>query len=79
MHPLRIEPKTLWKHIKVLTTKPLQLFIDKNEKVWSLLCFAKSLLILLKNSNFNVAIFLIFFCKIYSNATNKKMILKLIQ
>jgi hypothetical protein len=28
-HPSKIEPKTLWKHIKVVTTKPLQELINK--------------------------------------------------
>jgi hypothetical protein len=32
MHPSRIEPKTLWKHTQVLTTK-LQDFNNKEEKV----------------------------------------------
>jgi hypothetical protein len=34
MHPSNIEPKTSWKHIKVLTTKPLQHFINKDKKVY---------------------------------------------
>jgi hypothetical protein len=33
MHLSKIESKTLWKHTKVLTTKPLQNFINKDEKV----------------------------------------------
>jgi len=32
MHPPRIENKMSWKHTKVLTTKPLQHFMKKNEK-----------------------------------------------
>jgi len=31
MHQLRIKPQTSWKHIKILTIKPLQHFINKNE------------------------------------------------
>jgi hypothetical protein len=33
MHPSRIEPKTSGKHIEVLTIKPLQHFINKDENV----------------------------------------------
>jgi hypothetical protein len=33
MHSLKIEPKTSWKHTKVLTTKQFQNFVNKNEKV----------------------------------------------
>jgi hypothetical protein len=32
MHSLRMEPKTSWKHIKVLNTKPLQNYINEDEK-----------------------------------------------
>jgi hypothetical protein len=32
MHLSRIEPKTSWKHINVLTIKPVQQFINKDEK-----------------------------------------------
>jgi hypothetical protein len=71
MHPSRIEPKSSWKHIKVLTTKPLQTFINKDEKSLSLLCLAWNCL---KNSKFNVH----FLLRNNSNVTNEKMILKLI-
>jgi len=32
MHLSRIEPKTSWKHSKVLTIKPIQHFINEDEK-----------------------------------------------
>jgi hypothetical protein len=39
-HPSNFEPKTSWQHAKVFTTKPLQDFINKEEKVLTLLCLA---------------------------------------
>jgi hypothetical protein len=33
IHSPRIESKMLWKHTKFLTTKQLQVFINKDEKV----------------------------------------------
>jgi hypothetical protein len=33
MHPSRIETKTSWKHIKILSTKPLEHFMNKDEKI----------------------------------------------
>jgi hypothetical protein len=33
INPSNIEPKTLWKHTKVLTTKTLQEFINKEEQI----------------------------------------------
>jgi hypothetical protein len=54
------------------TTKPFQDLINKEEKIY-ILCLARNYL---GNSNFNI---LFFFFKIYSNATNENMILKLIQ
>jgi len=32
MYQSNIEPKTSWKHTKVLTTKPFQNFMNKDEK-----------------------------------------------
>jgi hypothetical protein len=48
-----LNPKTSWKHTKVLTTKPLQNFINKGKKK-SLLCLAWHCL---KNSNFKIHFF----------------------
>jgi hypothetical protein len=72
MHPSRIEPKMSWKHTKVLTIKLVQDFINKDEKVY---LYYVCLKIVQKIQTLTY----IFFCKIYSNAINEKMILKFIQ
>jgi len=72
MHASRIEPNTSWKHTKVLTTKPFQHFMNTNENFKVYHVWHESV------REIQILTY-IFFCKIYSNVTNKKMILKLIQ
>jgi hypothetical protein len=70
MHWSKFELKASWRHTKVLTTKIVQNFINKEKKLSYYVWHG----IVLEIQTFKY----VFFLKIYSNVTNENMILKLI-
>jgi hypothetical protein len=73
MYLSKIELKTSWKHTKVLTIKPLQHFINKDEK-FEFIMFGMKIV-----SKIQTLTYIFFLAKFIQMLQMKKMILKHIQ